>query len=119
MPQIEVPEPVRGLITNKSQTRGYNRSKIMSNPEEAVQQQELSEEGKSKWGTKEKLLKDLTAKLEESKNCEEQSAKLREQAEKIADDNPEEAEKLRAEAGELEAKAKRLIKIAQRSKCSF
>lgn len=88
----------------------------MPDPEEALQQQELSAEGKSKWGTKEKLLKDLTAKLEESKNCEEQSQKLREQAEKLADENPEEAERLRVEAGELEAKAKKLIKMAQRSK---
>jgi hypothetical protein len=87
-----------------------------ANIQEAAQGQELSAEGKSRFGTKEKLLKDLTAKLEESKNLEEQSVKLREKAESIADENPEEAEKLRAEAGELEAKAKKLIKTAQRSR---
>ncbi|ETS80002.1 hypothetical protein PFICI_07531 [Pestalotiopsis fici W106-1] len=81
---------------------------------EAVEGQELSAEGKSRFGTKEKLIKDLTAKLEESKNLEEQSVKLREQAEALAEENPEEAEKLRAEAGELEAKAKKLIKTARR-----
>jgi hypothetical protein len=82
---------------------------------EAVEGQELSAEGKSRFGTKEKLIKDLTAKLEESKDLEAQSVKLREQADRLAEENPEEAEKLRAEAGELEAKAKKLIKTARRS----
>lgn len=81
---------------------------------EAVEGQELSAEGKSRFGTKEKLIKDLTAKLEESKNSEEQAVKLREKADQLAEENPEEAEKLRAEAGELEAKAKKLIKVARR-----
>ncbi|KAH6654020.1 hypothetical protein BKA67DRAFT_563974 [Truncatella angustata] len=75
---------------------------------------ELSEKAKSKWGTKDKLMKDLTAKLEESKDAEVQATQLREQAEKLAEENPEEAEKLRAQAGELEQKAKKLIKQASR-----
>ncbi|KAI0128869.1 hypothetical protein BJ170DRAFT_349789 [Xylariales sp. AK1849] len=71
-----------------------------------------AEEGKKGVGAKDKLLKDLTAKLEESKDLEEQSQRLRKKAEEVEDS--EEADKLRAEAEELEGKAKTLIKHAQR-----
>lgn len=71
-----------------------------------------SPEEAKKPGTKEKILKDITKKLEESKDLQEQSERLKKQADEAEDS--EEADKLRAQAAELEGKAKKLIRSAQR-----
>ncbi|KAH8673645.1 hypothetical protein BX600DRAFT_433262 [Xylariales sp. PMI_506] len=70
--------------------------------------------GKSSSGgkkAKERLLADLTAKLEESRKLAAESEELQRKADEA---DPEEAEKLRADAWEREQKAKKLIRQANR-----
>ncbi|KAI0169016.1 hypothetical protein GGR52DRAFT_502391 [Hypoxylon sp. FL1284] len=69
-------------------------------------------EEKKKPTTKEKLLSEITSRLEESKLLQEQSVELHRQAEE-AGDSPE-AEDLRRRAREIDRKAATLLKTAKR-----
>ena len=63
-------------------------------------------------GAKDKLVQDLTKKLQESKSLEEHAQELRQKADELGDSD--EAEALRREAWELEEKAKKAIRSARR-----
>ncbi|KAH9907493.1 hypothetical protein F4778DRAFT_543319 [Xylariomycetidae sp. FL2044] len=62
--------------------------------------------------TKEKILKEITKKIDESKGLQEESVRLHQQAEEAVD--PKMAEDLKFQARELDKKATRLLKTAKR-----
>ncbi|KAI0003609.1 hypothetical protein F4779DRAFT_621754 [Xylariaceae sp. FL0662B] len=62
--------------------------------------------------TKEKLLEEITTRINESKSLQAESMRLHQQAEEA--DDPEIAEDLKFRARELDKKATRLLKIAKR-----
>ncbi|KAI1189676.1 hypothetical protein F5B17DRAFT_172503 [Nemania serpens] len=64
--------------------------------------------------TKEKLLQEITQKIEESKSLQEESISLHQRAEEVAEHDPELAEDLRSKAREIDKMATRLLKTARR-----
>ncbi|KAI8950288.1 hypothetical protein F4801DRAFT_354844 [Xylaria longipes] len=64
--------------------------------------------------TKEKLLHEITRKIEESKSLQEESMNLHKRAEEVAENDPELAEDLKFKAREIDKKATKLLKTARR-----
>ncbi|KAK5626173.1 hypothetical protein RRF57_001888 [Xylaria bambusicola] len=64
--------------------------------------------------TKEKLLQEITQKIEESKGLQQESLDLHKRAEELAESDPELAEDLRSKAREIDKKATKLLKTARR-----
>ncbi|GAW21924.1 hypothetical protein ANO14919_114510 [Xylariales sp. No.14919] len=64
--------------------------------------------------TKEKLLQEITQKIEESKGLQEESMSLHQRAEEVAENDPQLAEDLRFKAREIDKKATKLLKTARR-----
>ncbi|KAI6088680.1 hypothetical protein F4821DRAFT_233534 [Hypoxylon rubiginosum] len=82
----------------------------------ADENREGSKEGgeqKKKPTTKEKLLEEITSRIEESKKLQEESVRLHQQAEE-ADIDPAVAEDLKLQARQLDRKAATLLKTAKR-----
>ncbi|KAI3320319.1 hypothetical protein HD806DRAFT_524966 [Xylariaceae sp. AK1471] len=73
-----------------------------------------SEEGKKRPSTKEKLLEEITKKIDESKSLQEESMSLHQRAEEVAENDPELAEDLKFKAREIDKKATKLLKTARR-----
>ncbi|KAI0198542.1 hypothetical protein F4808DRAFT_255738 [Astrocystis sublimbata] len=64
--------------------------------------------------TKEKLLQEITKKIEESKGLQQESLDLHKRAEEVAENDPELAEDLRHKAREIDKHATKLLKTARR-----
>ncbi|GAW26245.1 hypothetical protein SAMD00023353_2500980 [Rosellinia necatrix] len=64
--------------------------------------------------TKEKLLQEITQKIEESKGLQEESVSLHRRAEEVAAHDPALAEDLRCKAREVDRRAARLLRTARR-----
>ncbi|KAI1118212.1 hypothetical protein F5Y14DRAFT_447093 [Nemania sp. NC0429] len=64
--------------------------------------------------TKEKLLQEITQRIEESKSLQEESIGLHQRAEEVAEHDPQLAEDLLSKAREIDKKAARLLKTARR-----
>ncbi|KAI1129720.1 hypothetical protein F5Y10DRAFT_263947 [Nemania abortiva] len=64
--------------------------------------------------SKEKLLQEITQKIEESKSLQEESISLHQRAEEVAEHDPALAEDLRFKAREIDKKATKLLKTARR-----
>lgn len=70
--------------------------------------------GKGWPSTKEKLMQEITQKIEESKELQQSSLDLHAKADELAESNPEMAEELRSKAREIDKKATKLLKTARR-----
>jgi RNA polymerase-binding transcription factor DksA len=79
---------------------------------DAVAQDAATSQVKNKLNAKEKLEKEIVAKLDESKELQAKSEQLAKQADEASD--PEEAERLRVEAKNSEDEAKTRIRQARR-----
>ncbi|KAF3061704.1 hypothetical protein GL218_03092 [Daldinia childiae] len=73
---------------------------------------ESKEEQKKRPTTKEKLIEEITSRIEESKKLQEEAVQLHKQADEAVD--PDVAEDLKFRARELDMKAAKLLKIAKR-----
>ncbi|TGJ86285.1 hypothetical protein E0Z10_g2475 [Xylaria hypoxylon] len=71
-------------------------------------------ENKKRPSAKEKLLQEITQKIEESKSLQEESINLHQRADEVAENDPELAEDLRFKAREIDKKAAILLKTARR-----
>ncbi|KAI0966140.1 hypothetical protein F4678DRAFT_450190 [Xylaria arbuscula] len=83
-------------------------------PEKDAHEGKGDAEAKKQPSTKEKLLQEITKKIEESKGLQAESLDLHKRAEEVAANDPELAEDLRFKARELDKKATKLLKIARR-----
>ncbi|KAI0152626.1 hypothetical protein GGR57DRAFT_469747 [Xylariaceae sp. FL1272] len=64
--------------------------------------------------TKEKLMQEITKKIEESKSLQQESIDLHKRAEEVAAQDPQLAEDLKFKAREIDKKATKLLKTAKR-----
>jgi hypothetical protein len=72
------------------------------------------EEGKKRPSTKEKLLEEITKKIDESKRLQEESMSLHQRAEEVAANDPQLSEELEAKARAIDRQATKLLKTARR-----
>ncbi|KAI0483894.1 hypothetical protein F4859DRAFT_474477 [Xylaria cf. heliscus] len=72
------------------------------------------DEANKRPSTKEKLLQEITQKIEESKSLQEESMNLHQRADEVAENDPQLAEDLRFKAREIDKKAAKLLKTARR-----
>ncbi|KAF2965346.1 hypothetical protein GQX73_g8224 [Xylaria multiplex] len=88
-------------------------------PEESSTSQEEAHGGEratevKRPSTKEKLLQEITQKIEESKGLQEESINLHQRADEVAENDPKLAEDLRFKAREIDKRAAKLLKTARR-----
>ncbi|KAI0541903.1 hypothetical protein GGR58DRAFT_364432 [Xylaria digitata] len=89
-------------------------------PEESSTSWEEAHRGEGATGadkrpsTKEKLLQEITQKIEESKALQEESINLHQRADEVAENDPKLAEDLQLKAREIDKKAAKLLKTARR-----